>query len=415
MARGLNQLTDSKIRTSKPSEKDFVLSDGGGLQLRVRSSGSKLWNFNYRHPITKKRINMGLGSYPTTTLAEARDKALKARKLVQQGVDPKDCRDNVRAQKKAETEHVFSNVCASWFEIAKDNFSPNHADKTWRAIELHLLPTLGHLATKDITAQLAIKTLEPLQARGSLTELERIIQRLNKIMRYALNAGIISTNPCAYIRDAFKKPTRSNMPSIPPSELPNLLRDVALTALRPKTKLLFEWSLHTMARPAEAARTEWSEIDLDNKVWVIPAEKMKMRKEHRVPLTQQTIAILDAAKSMSPFSKYVFSHSSDPKKSMSTQTINKALARNGYERILVAHGLRSLASTTLNEHGFNPDYIEAALAHSDSNKVRAIYNRTDYLEQRRSLMEWWSNHLERCSQGSLSAVAGSHLRVVGDE
>jgi integrase len=223
-------------------------------------------------------------------------------------------------------------------------------------------------------------------------------------MTHALNTGILQHNPLSGIRSAFSAPKVTNMPTIKPDELGKLMKDISYASIKLVTRCLIEWQLHTMTRPSESAKAEWSEIDLENKLWVIPAERMKMRLEHKVPLTEQAIEILERLKPITGHRKYLFPSHIDHKKHCNVETANKALIRMGYKNRLVAHGLRALASTTLNEKAFNPDVIEAALSHVEKNEVRRAYNRAEYLESRRELMCWWSEHIQQAAIGGLSVT-----------
>lgn len=213
-------------------------------------------------------------------------------------------------------------------------------------------------------------------------------------MVFAVNTGLLDgANPIAGIKDAFQQPEKKHLPSIDPDQLPELVSRIHLASLRTTTRLLLLWQLHTMVRPSEAAGTEWNVIDRKNCTWTIPAERMKKKKKHAVPLTDEMLKILDAMHEISGHRTHVFPSEINPRNATNAQTANMALKRMGYEGVLVAHGLRSLASTTLNEQGFAADIIEPALAHSDKNEVRAAYNRAQYLDQRREMMTWWSNQI----------------------
>ena len=203
------------------------------------------------------------------------------------------------------------------------------------------------------------------------------------------------------------------MAALTPAELPELMQAIATASIKRTTRCLIEWQLHTMTRPSEAAGARWEEIDLETKVWTIPPERMKKRREHRIPLTEQMLALLEVMKPISGHREYVFPSDREPKKPCNSQTANMALKRMGFAGRLVSHGLRSLASTTLNEQGFERDLVEAALAHVDDNQVRSAYNRTDYLERRTPMMCWWSKHIEKASQGSLSITTTRNLRAIG--
>jgi len=236
--------------------------------------------------------------------------------------------------------------------------------------------------------------LEPIAAKGSLETVKRLCQRINEVMTYAVNTGVVENNPLSGIGKAFQAPDKKHMPSLRPDQLPKLMRALATANIKITTRCLIEWQLHTMVRPSEAAGTQWSEIDFDNRLWNIPAERMKKPRPHIVPLTDQSMALLELIQPISGNLDYVFPADRDPLKHIHPQTANMALKRMGFERVLVAHGLRSIASTALNEHGFDPDVVEAALAHMDKNEVRKAYNRSDYLERRVVMMEWWSEFVE---------------------
>ncbi|MCD3726760.1 tyrosine-type recombinase/integrase, partial [Escherichia coli] len=240
-----------------------------------------------------------------------------------------------------------------------------------------------------IKARTLIEALESVKARGALETVRRLVQRINEIMIYAVNTGLIDANPASGVGMAFEKPKKKNMPTLRPEELPNLMHSLTMSNLSVSTRCLIEWQLLTLVRPSEASGTQWAEIDLDAKLWIIPAERMKAKREHIVPLSPQALDILNIMKPISAHRTHVFPSRSDPLKPMNSQTANAALKRIGFAGKLVAHGLRSIASTALNERGYNPDVIEAALAHSDKNEVRRAYNRSVYLEKRKQLMNDW--------------------------
>ncbi|MDE1309032.1 tyrosine-type recombinase/integrase [Vibrio aestuarianus subsp. cardii] len=412
MGTRATRLTSKAITNAKPKEKDYVLSDGDGLQLRVRTNGSRLWNFNYRHPITKKRINMGLGAFPELSLANARKKTIEARELVADGIDPKEARDSKLSEMQKELEDTLLNLAKEWFERKKESVTPNYADDIWRSLELHVFPQIANTPVKDIDAPLVIDLLRPIEAKGSLETVKRLSQRLNEIMNYAANCGLVKANPLTGIRAAFKKPKKENMAALAPDELPELMGAIANASIKRTTRCLIEWQLHTMTRPSEAAGARWDEIEWEENIWTIPAERMKKRREHRIPLTEQMLALLEVIKPISGHREYIFPSDRDPKKPCNSQTANMALKRMGFAGRLVSHGLRSLASTTLNEQGFDRDLIEASLAHVDDNQVRSAYNRTDYLERRRPMMSWWSGHIEEAAKGSLSVTGTKQLKVI---
>jgi integrase len=405
MCAQATRLSELKIKAAKPLEKDYVLVDGDGLQMRVRINGSKLWNFNYYHPVTKKRINMGLGAYPELSLAQARKMTIEARELLATGIDPKEQRDSLKQAKKAETEHTFQNVATAWYELKKDAVTPAYAEDIWRSLTLHVFPDLGTTPISAISAPEVINLLRPLETKGSLETVKRLSQRLNEIMTYGVNSGLIHANPLSGIRSVFKKPKKKNMAALAPDELKELMVAIANASIKRTTRCLIEWQLNTMTRPAEAATTRWADIDFEKRIWTIPAERMKKRRIHIVPLTNQALALLEAIKPYSGHREYVFPADRNPRTHCNSQTANMALKRMGFKDRLVSHGMRSMASTILNEHAWDPELIEVALAHVDKDEVRAAYNRAEYIERRRLMMTWWSEHIQEAATGSLSVSA----------
>lgn len=250
---------------------------------------------------------------------------------------------------------------------------------------------IGEIPVQALKARTIVEALEPIKARGALETVRRLVQRINEIMIYAVNTGLIDANPASGVGMAFEKPKKQNMTTLRREELPKLMRSLIMSNLSVSTRCLIEWQLLTLVRPSEASGARWEEIDLDVKLWTILAERMKANREHIVPLSSQALMILEVMKPISINRESVFPSRNDPKLPMNSQTANAALKRIGYGGKLVAHGLRSIASTAMNEAGLNPDVIESALAHSDKNEVRRAYNRSTYLTQRIELMDWWGN------------------------
>jgi len=410
MCAQTTRLSDRQLKAVKPKNKDYVLTDGDGLQLRVRVNRSMQWNFNYRHPVTKNRINMAFGSYPEVSLAQARKKTVEARQLLAQGIDPKAQRNELQEAKRAETEHTFENVATAWFELKKDSVTPAYAEDIWRSLKLHVFPSMKSTPLSEVSAPMVIKLLRPIEAKGSLETVKRVSQRLNEIMTYGVNSGMILANPLSGIRAVFKKPKKENMAALPPDELPELMMEIANASIKRTTRCLIEWQLHTMTRPAEAATTRWADIDFDKLIWTIPPERMKKRRPHTIPLTEHALSLLETLKPHSGHREYVFPSDRNPRTHANSQTANMALKRMGFQDRLVSHGMRSMASTILNEHGWDPELIEVALAHVDKDEVRSAYNRADYIERRRPMMAWWSEHIQKAATGSLSASAINQTR-----
>lgn len=412
MARITKPLTNTEVQQAKTKEKEFNLVDGNGLALRIKPNGSKLWIFNYYRPYTKKRTSLSLGTYPAVTLAEARKKRTEAKELLAKDIDPKEYRDEQSRVSEKAHNNTLEYIASQWLDVKKVDISADHVTDTWRSLELHIFPYLGNVPIHKITAIKAIDTIKPIAAKGSLETVKRLCQRLNEIMIFAVNTGTIQSNPLAGISKAFQKPAKQHLPTLRPEELPLLLRTLSTASIKYTTRCLIEWQLHTMVRPSEAAGTRWGEINLETGIWHIPPERMKRRKEHIVPLSSQCLGLLELMKPISGRSQFVFPSDRDPKKHTNPQTANTALKRMGFDKKLVAHGMRSLASTILNEEGFDADVIEAALAHIGNNEVRNAYNRANYLERRKPVMNWWSEHIEKAATGNMSLSGQKGLKVI---
>lgn len=406
MARGKELLNAKQVEHAKPKEKEFNLADGGGLYLRVKPSGNRIWLFNYYRPYTKKRANLKIGNYPDIGLKDARKRRGEYANLLANNIDPQEHERLQNEANKKIYEATFKTIALDWMDKKRQKVTPNYADDIERSLTNHVFPTLGKFPIANLTAPQVIEALKPIEAKGSLETLRRICQRINEIMIWATNTGVIHHNPLQGIAKAFDAPTVKNQPALKPAELPELMQTLQRASIKFTTRCLIEFQLHTMTRPSEAAGARWDEIDYDRQLWVIPAKRMKMRNDHSIPLTEQTLSLLDEMKPISGASEFVFTGDRDPSKPTNEQTANMALKRMGFKNRLVAHGLRSIASTTLNEQGFDPDIIEAALAHRDKDAVRAAYNRADYLQRRRMMMQWWSEFIQNAAQGSVSIAKG---------
>lgn len=384
-----HKLTDTVIKNAKPKASEYVLGDGGGLHLKVRPNGRKNWIFRYTRPLVGGVTNMGFGTYPAVSLLDARKAALEARELKSQGIDPR-----VDRQEKASlSKHTFQQVCQEWFGVKRKQVTADFADDIWRSLELHVLPRLGKIPISNITAPLAIQILQAPKNRGNLETVKRIIGRMNEVMTYAVNVGLIPANPLAGIGAAFDKPKVKNQPTIPPEGLPKLMRDLYEANIQLQTRLLIELQLHTMTRPNEVAEASWSEFDLKSQVWIIPAERMKRSREHTTPLSPEVNQILEHIHSMHDGSGFVFPSTRSKTGHINTQSANMALKRMGYQDRLTSHGLRSIASTTLHDRGFPSELIEIALSHTSGNQTRDAYDRSQQIERRRPMMQWWSAHI----------------------
>lgn len=300
-----------------------------------------------------------------------------------------------------------------WLEYrkTKKHFSADYQKDIESLIRRNLLPHFGHLPITAITAPMAIKAFKPYQEAGTLEKLKRTIQKHNEIMTYALHREIISFNPTANISKEFDSPTVEHFKTIKPEDLSEFLRTLNQAQINLSTRYLILWQLLTMTRPNETATAEWAEIDEKARLWIIPAEKMKRGIEHKITLSRQALALLREIKKLSGDKKYLFPSVKDPKKHTHPQTANSAIKRMGYKGKLVAHGLRSIASTYLNEKGFNSDLIEIALSHLNNDRIKTAYDRGERLEQRFKLLQAWGDFIEESGKGT-GIIPQFHLKLV---
>lgn len=304
-------------------------------------------------------------------------------------------------------------IAERWWNLKKTSVTEDYAHNIWRSLERDVFPAIGKINITDVKAHTLVQAVQPVQARGALETVRRLCQRINEIMIYAQNTGLIDAVPSVNIGKAFEKPQKKNMPSIRPDQLPQVMQTMRNANIILPTRCLFMWQLLTISRPAEAAEARWDEIDFDAKEWKIPAARMKMNRDHTVPLSDEALSILEMMKPLSSGREFIFPSRIKPNQSMNSQTVNAALKRSGFGGVLVSHGLRSIASTALNEQGFLADVIEAVLAHVDKNEVRRAYNRTDYLEQRRPMMQWWADFVMAADRGSMIEGGMKGMRLVG--
>ncbi|EOX4902167.1 tyrosine-type recombinase/integrase [Vibrio alginolyticus] len=396
------RITDTTIKALVIKDKEYTFTVEEGLQLRIRpkrsdkGTGTKAWQFKYRHPVTRKITKIPMGTYPSLRLAAAKLEAAEYRQQIAEGIDPKRSKENKRIEELRKHNDSFLEISTMWFDRKRKSVSSFHAERIWRTLEKYVFDHLGTLPVSDITRRDAIEMLRPLEKDGKLSTIKRICQSLNQIMEYAVASDVINANPLTKMINSFEKHRVENMPTIRPELLGEFMTRLSHNEnIQDKTKLLLLWQLHTISRPKEAARTRWKDIDFNNQCWTIPAEEMKRRREHRVPLTKQAINILEKIKAQSGGKEFVFPSGRNPDSHVSVYTANAALKRSlGFRDELVAHGLRAIASTALHEQGFDTLHIEACLSHMDKNVTRASYNRSDFFEQRKEIMRWWSEYIE---------------------
>tara|TARA_B110000114_G_scaffold179432_1_gene213837 strand:- start:70 stop:1314 length:1245 start_codon:yes stop_codon:yes gene_type:complete len=400
-------LTDIQIRCAKPKDKEYSLSHGQGLSLRVRTSGTKEWILRYKRPFTGVRTAIKIGNYPDLTIVDVQKEHTDYLNLLAKDVDPLEARTSKGREEQASKTNTLELVAAKWFDVKKTKITEDFAKDVWRSLDSHIFPRLGKYPISKIDAPMVIEAINPVAARGNLETVKRLCQRLNEIMTFAVNTGVIHHNPLAGIRESFANPVKRHNPTLEPDQLPMLMSKLNYASINPTTRVMIEWQLHTMVRPMESAGTRWEEINFNDSTWTIPPERMKKKREHIVPLSPQALALLEVMRSISGHREYVFTSQRDPLRHANQGSPNVALKRMGFKDMLTAHGMRALASTTLNEEAFDYDIIEMALAHIDPNETRRSYNHAKYLPRRRIMMDWWSNRIDEAATGNMSMTANT--------
>ena len=387
-------LTDTEIKKAKPRDKAFQLTDGGGLYLWLTPAGGKLWRFGYR--FDGKEKTMSYGKYPDVPLAAARALHQEARRLLASGVDPMAKRKADKLESQVNQENSFETIGRKWLAHWRVNKSPRHADSVQRRLEADVFPVLGNRPVSKIEAPELVKIAKAIEKRGAVDIAKRALETVGQIFRYAIANGYAQRNPASDIRpsDVLKPSTTVNYARIDAKELPELLKKIEVYQGAQVTRLAIKLMTLSFVRTTELIEAKWSEFDLDAARWDIPAQRMKMRSPHIVPLSKQALEVLRLLQILTGNSEWLFPGANDSKKSMSNNTILKALERMGYKGKMTGHGFRGLASTILHEQGFNHDHIELQLAHSPRNAVSAAYNHALYLEPRAKMMQDWANYLE---------------------
>lgn len=389
------KLSDVAIRQAKPLDKPYKLPDGTGLYLLVNKSG-KYWRYDYR--FEGKRKTIAYGVYPV--LSVARDAHLDAKRLLAAGTDPMDAKkaDQLRIEAK-----TFLDVATQWFEQWRTGITEKHAADVWRRLEIDVLPDLGGVPIADLSAGKVRKTVQDIEKRGAFDMARRQLQKCNQIMRFALAHDLIETNPVAGIQpsDILQSRPKRNYVRIEAKDLPKLLSDIDGYVGGDHTRLAMQLMALTFVRTSELIKATWPEFDLEAKRWEIPAERMKMRTPHIVPLSDQALEVIKALQAISYGSDYVFPSESYKSKHMSNNTVLYALYRLGYRGRMTGHGFRGVASTILHEKGWPHAHIELQLAHQERDAVAAAYNHALYIEPRTKMMQWWGDYLEGLRKGNV--------------
>jgi integrase len=395
-------LTDTGIRKAKPGEKPIKLFDGGGLFLHVMPTGSKIWRIAYRVDGNQKMFT--LGRYPEVTLAQARDKCLEARKLMVSEVDPVQKKRADKLAKVQATENNFEAVAREWHAHWKhSSSSEHHIGQTLRRLEGDVFPAIGKRPIAEIEAPELRDMALAIEKRGAGELAKRSLQMCSMVFRYAIAHGKAVRNPAVDIRpsDILKARKVENHARVDASELPQLMRKIDAYQGKPATRMALKLLALTFVRTSELIEAQWSEFDLDAARWDIPAERMKMRTAHVVPLSSQSVGVLRTLHTITGGRELLFPGERDHSKPISNNTILKALEIMGYKGLMTGHGFRGVASTVLHENEFDHAHIEAQLAHSERDSVSAAYNHAKYIPQRNAMMEWWGNYLESVAKGNV--------------
>ncbi|KAA1591485.1 tyrosine-type recombinase/integrase [Klebsiella pneumoniae] len=403
-------LTDAKIRTLKPSDKPFKVSDSHGLYLLVKPGGSRHWYLKYR--ISGKESRIALGAYPAISLSDARQQREGIRKMLALNINPVQQRAAERGSRTP--EKVFKNVALAWHKSNR-KWSQNTADRLLASLNNHIFPVIGNLPVSELKPRHFIDLLKGIEEKGLLEVASRTRQHLSNIMRHAVHQELIDTNPAANLGGVTTPPVRRHYPALPLERLPELLERIgAYHQGRELTRHAVLLMLHVFIRSSELRFARWSEIDFTNRVWTIPATRepiigvrysgrgAKMRMPHIVPLSEQSIAILKQIKDITGNNELIFPGDHNPYKPMSENTVNKALRVMGYDtkKDICGHGFRAMACSALMESGlWAKDAVERQMSHQERNTVRMAYiHKAEHLEARKAMLQWWADYLDACRE-----------------
>ena len=387
------KLTDTFLRGLKGTGSIQKYSDGGGLYLHVSSAGGKLWRMAYR--FEGKQKTLSFGAYPAVSLKDARCKREEAKSLLAADIDPGAQKKAVKAAVRAETENSFEVVAREWFDKYKETWADSHATKVMARLEKDIFPLVGGKPIGSITAPELLAALRRIEARGAIDTAHRALQNCGQIFRYAIATGRAERDTAADLRDALSPVKGGSFASITdPRQIGALLRDIDEYPGNIIIRIALQIAPYVFVRPGELRKAEWSEFDFDNTEWRIPAARMKMKEVHIVPLAHQVVDILQDLQQYTGHSSYLFPSLRAASAPISDATLIAGLRRMGYDKeTMTVHGFRSMASTLLNEQGYNRDWIERQLAHGERNTIRASYNYAEYLPDRRRMMQEWADYL----------------------
>jgi integrase len=398
------KLSDTAVKKAKPEAKAkaYRMADGDGMYLEVAPNGSKYWRLKYRHAGKEKRL--ALGVYPEISLKDARGRREDARKLIAKGVDPGEAKQAQKREDKIAAANTFEAVAREWVENRSNDWTAGHKALTLKTLEQDAFPTLGRRPIAEISSSELLAAVRAVEKRGVLEIASRVLQRCSAVFRFAIATDRCKNNPAFKMSEALKSPTRTHYNTIEKGGFPQLLRDIDTYQGTLTATYALQLMALTFTRTGELIEAEWKEIDLDRAEWLIPAERMKMRRPHLVPLSSQAVAIFREAAKLSGDRVHVFPNRNDPSKPASNALILRSLGRMGYTGKMTGHGFRSAASTMLNENkskwGIHKDTIELQLAHVEKNASRAAYNFAEYLDERIAMMQQWADYLDKLKAGA---------------
>lgn len=397
------KLTDTAARKAKPEAKPFKMADGGGMYLEVMPNGSKYWRLKYRFGGKEKRL--ALGVYPDTSLADARGRRDEARKLLANGSDPSTVKQAQKRQAKISAANSFEAIAREFHTMKSPMWTPHHSTDWINTLEREVFPKFGHRPIIEIEAPDVLDILRAVEARSAFEVRERVLQRVRAVFAFAIACGKARHNPAAELKGALApRPKVQHFAALSEKEMPDFLHALTVYQQRAKsspivfaaTRLL---SL-TFVRTGEVRGALWSEFDLDAGMWIIPAERMKARAPHTVPLSSQAVKVIRALQPLTGHLPNLFPSRNGKGAVISENTVLKVIENIGYKGRMTGHGFRSVASNYLNNLGtIRPDMIEAQLAHGDKDQVRAAYNRADYMEYRKAMMQFWADTLDAMEAG----------------
>ena len=396
------KLNDRQIKNAKPAEKPFKLNDGKGLYLYINTSGGKLWRFDFSY--NGKRKTLSIGKYPTVSLVEARQAAENARRLLVSGQDPSEAKQQEKRERQAAALNTFEAIARRWHSDNLIRWKENHAARVLRYFETDVFPVIGEMPIQEIRVSDIKAVLDGVMARGVNNTAEKIREWTGAIFDYAVMLEIVETNPAYSLRKYIPAKQTDHRPALPREELTEFFRRLILAEIEPQNRIALILNMLTFLRSTELRGGQWNEIDFDAAMWTVPAQRMKHEKTapkppHAVPLADWTLELLAELKELTGNTSFLFPSRTKTDGFISDATISRIIERMGYKGRVTPHGFRSLASSVLNEQGFNPDAIERQLAHIENNKIRAAYNRADYLNERKEFMQWYSDFLrERYNQ-----------------